>query len=239
MLTGAFGRLFGALALVKAVGILASLSVTDAGELERTLVTSTWAAGALLLLSAPRGDLGRVLARGGAWLLVISAVPLLWDAETYRNHLYLLAVVALVLALFDERHHAPLLRAQTTIVYAFAALLKVNGTYLSGARLEAELTANPVWLALGMDTSLLPALAVASVAAEAFLAVALWFPAMRRAAFGVGVGLHVGIVAFTWTHPLVLLELVVFNALLMSLWLAFRGYTPGVEPSPVEAAAVA
>lgn len=136
------------------------------------------------------------------------------DRQLYSNHLWLLVCLVALLALtdsgaarsLDARRRggardsvrawpATLLQTQLTAVYAFAALAKLNPGYLSGEVLAAHLRAtSPLVALLGREVSApLAALAFATVAVEAFLAVALWIPRLRRAAYALGIALHLGI----------------------------------------------
>jgi hypothetical protein len=69
----------------------------------------------------------------------------------------------------------------------FAALRKVNGTYLDGRPLG-------LWLWVAVPAGLLPVMAVASVLTELSLAIGLWLRPVRWLAAGAGVMLHLSIV---------------------------------------------
>jgi hypothetical protein len=138
---------------------------------------------------------------------------LLLDEQTYSNHLYLLTLEVLFLilgnagarwsvdALIRGRSTCPawpmhLWKLQISIVYFFAALAKLNPTFLSGEML-ANYWPTSGWLGFlaGLRTPLvLQPMAWASVGAEFFLAFALWLPALRRLAVLVGIGLHLGMI---------------------------------------------
>ncbi len=144
------------------------------------------------------------------------AVVLAADRQLYSNHLWLLVCLIALLALTDcgaarsldarRRGGAPepvrawparLLQTQLTAVYTFAALTKLNPEYLSGAVLAAFLRAtSPPAAVLGRQAGgPLAALAVATVAIEALLAIALWIPRLRRPAFALGIGFHLAILS--------------------------------------------
>jgi len=152
----------------------------------------------------------------GAVLALSMAYTLFFDQQLYSNHLYLATLVVLLLTIADSaarfsldarrsggRDLIPewpilLLKIQISIVYFYAALLKINPQYLSGATLAGfwpfnQLAAQPGgwWPALG-----LPILAVGSILTELFLAAALWVPRLRWLALAVGVGFHMLII---WT----------------------------------------
>jgi uncharacterized membrane protein YphA (DoxX/SURF4 family) len=150
----------------------------------------------------------------GAILTLSLAYTLFFDQQLYSNHLYLAMLVVLLLTIaesgarfsLDARRSGShdlilewpilLLKIQISIVYFYAALLKVNPQYLSGAMLASfwpfnELAALPGgWLSV----QILPFLAVASILTELFLAVALWVPRLRWLALAIGVGFHLMII---------------------------------------------
>lgn len=133
-----------------------------------------------------------------------SAAALLADQQTYSNHLLLLVILSGLIAwsgagaawtirnYYDTRQvpywPAFLIKVQITTLYAWTAIAKINPDYLSGAVLEVNLRG---WV--HVPAELLPALAVATIVVEAFLAVALWVPGVRVAALVMGVGLHISI----------------------------------------------
>jgi len=138
---------------------------------------------------------------------------LLVDEQTFSNHLYLLALEVLFLILGNAgaiwsvdawRRDAStcpawpmtLWKWQISIVYFFAALAKVNPTFLSGEML-ANYWPTSGWLGFLAELrtpQVLQPMAWASVAAEFCLAFALWLPAFRRLAVVVGVALHLGMI---------------------------------------------
>jgi hypothetical protein len=151
----------------------------------------------------------------GAILALSMAYTLFSDQQLYSNHLYLAMLVVLLLALADSGARFSLdarrsggrdeilewpillLKIQISIVYFYAALLKINSQYLSGATLAEFWPFNEAALSGGWAASpLLPILAVASVLTELFLAVALWSPRLRWVALAAGVGFHMAII---WT----------------------------------------
>jgi len=151
----------------------------------------------------------------GAVLTLSMGYTLFFDQQLYSNHLYLATLVVLLLTLSDSGAclsldarrtgghdlipHWPilLLKIQISIVYFYAALLKINSQYLSGTILTefwpfSLLPAQPTnWLAL-----ILPAVAVFSILTELFLAAALWIPRLRWLALVVGIAFHLMII---WT----------------------------------------
>ena len=133
-----------------------------------------------------------------------AATALLSDQQLYSNHLLLLVMLSALLGLsgaakairsveLNRTAQVPywpafLIKAQITTLYAWTAIAKINPQYLSGEVVGSNLRE---WVPVGID--LLPAVSVLSIAAEAFLAVALWVPFTRALGFLVGSGLHIGI----------------------------------------------
>jgi hypothetical protein len=126
----------------------------------------------------------------GTLLAALVGYVVTLDQQTYSNHLYLLSILSLLLALAHTRHRETalaLLRAQLVIVYAFAAASKVNPEFLTGSAIAANLNPAFAFLATGPAPA---ALAYLSIAAEAFVAWRLWRPGQRLAGLIVGVALH-------------------------------------------------
>lgn len=168
----------------------------------------------------------------GALLIGFLGYVLLLDQQLYANHLYLLTLMILLLTLAQSdaslsiraRRHGGretipawpvvLMRAQVSVVYAFAASSKLNLPYISGAVLLLNspvpgIEALPHWVFI--------AAAVASVAVEAFLAVAFWIRRFRSGAVVVGVGFHLIILMSVRVVP----DLITFAVLMASAYLAF------------------
>jgi hypothetical protein len=144
------------------------------------------------------------------------AYTLFYDQQLYSNHLYLATLVVLLLTIaesgarfsLDARWSGGrdlilewpilLLKIEISIVYFYAALLKVNPQYLSGAMLASFWPFNELAALPGGWSSvpILPFLAVVSILTELFLAVALWVPRLRWLALAVGIGFHMMII---WT----------------------------------------
>jgi len=179
----------------------------------------------------------------GALLTATLIFTLVADQQLYSNHLYLMALAAGLLTLADSgaalsldavRHGGrdavpawpvTLLKLQVSILYAFAALAKLNPDFLSGSVVATYLRREGP-LAVPQDWRFLEpmlVLAVLAVSAEAFLAIALWSRRWRGAAFVVGLGLHVGIAAFF--SPT--FALAVFSLLSLPLYVLFLDARPG------------
>jgi hypothetical protein len=157
----------------------------------------------------------------GAILALSMAYTLFFDQQLYSNHLYLATLVVLLLTIAESgarfslqarfsggRNLIPewpilLLKIQISIVYFYAALLKINPQYLSGAMLSSfwpfsDLAALPG----GLSTAqVLPLIAAASILIELFLSVALWVPRLRWLALLVGIGFHLMIIYTGGTTP--------------------------------------
>lgn len=181
--------------------------------------------------------------RAAGTLLVLSMMTVLGlDQQLYSNHFYLLILLCLLLTVADsgaalsldarrhgEREVIPawpvtLLKLQMSIVYGFAVIAKLNLYYLSGAVLNVHWTRHGLY---AMPDALrrvevLFTLALVSLLAEAVLAIALWSPRTRHAAFVVGFGLHLAIIptmGSTW-------QLTLFAFMMFSLYLLFLGAMP-------------
>ena len=159
------------------------------------------------------------------------------DQQLYSNHSYLIAMTAALLTAAGagrtwsldarrggtDREPAPAwtilaLRAQLTIMYAFAVLAKLNASFLSGSVVAASLRRDGLaypqdWIAFEP----MFVLSVLVIASEAFLAVGLWVRRWRPAAFVIGLALHLGIVALMQSAW----ELAVFSVATLSLYVAF------------------
>lgn len=209
----------------------------------------------LWMLAAGCFALGCLTPLAGALLMGVLGYVLALDQQLYSNHLYLLLVLVFLLTLGQAgrclsidalRRGRPnltaealnptvpgwpvlLLRWQLTIVYAFAGLSKINGEYLSGAVLRAELHTG--WINLPdawLNSPLAPAMAAGSILAELFLAAAFWVPRLRRPAAVAGLGFHLSLMLMMPGH--VAAELGVFAITLCALYLLF------FEPEPETAA---
>ena len=163
------------------------------------------------------------------------------DHQLYTNHLYLMALLTVLLTLADSgaavsvdsrRKGRPLtipawpvvlIRLQVSIVYLFAAVAKLNVMYLSGLVLRYQLRLP------GLD-SIPPALfalaAIGSVLTELFLGLAFWNRRLRPVACVVGVGFHLTILITMRVMP----DLLTFALLMGSAYLSFFS---SISPAPV------
>lgn len=181
----------------------------------------------------------------GAVLIGVLSYVMLLDHQLYSNHLYLMMLMTVLLTLarsgatlsLDARREGSLdsipawpvalIRLQVSIVYLFATAAKLNLYFLSGVVLRVHIRlpgieAAPPWVFTW--------LALASVATEAFLAVAFWNRRLRPLAFVVGIGFHLTILATIRLVP----DLLTFALLMASAYLAFfSSITPvGGETGP-------
>jgi Vitamin K-dependent gamma-carboxylase len=178
-----------------------------------------------------------------ALVAVTAGVALLADEQTYSNHLVLLMMMATWLSLSSadqafslsrspKSKQVPywpafLIKMQITTLYGWTAIAKINEQYLSG-----EVVGTYVHSWMPISAQLLPAAAVLSILAEAFLSVALWIPSLRKIGYLVGAGLHVGIVVFLDSPA----PLVGFGALMLSGYVIFaygKPIAPSATYSPV------
>ena len=206
-----------------------------------TLLVVVWLTAGLLFTVGYRTRLS------GFALTAAMAAGLMIDQQAYSNHLYLLTVMVGLLTLsgpggafsIDARWgrgptHAlmwplVLMKVQITVVYLFAALTKLNSTYISGRVLAGQLGTGLVPFPDGWRVPrVLMWFAVASVVVEIVIAFYLWHPQRRFIGVGAGVLLHVSIVlAMT---PFI--QLAVFSSLMLASYLLF---IPAREPRTVEA----
>jgi predicted DCC family thiol-disulfide oxidoreductase YuxK len=163
---------------------------------------------------------------------------LLFDEQTYSNHLYLLTLLTLLLAWADAGaaysldarrtglRRVPagpvhLLRAQLSIVYGFSAIAKVNLLYISGAIISLNLEREG-WLAMpaALHTpTFLVWVALATILIEAGIAVAVWSERWRPRAFAAGFALHLGIVLLMARTER--LQLAIFALEMFALYILF------------------
>jgi predicted DCC family thiol-disulfide oxidoreductase YuxK len=181
----------------------------------------------------------------GSLLTLLLVAVLFGDQQLYSNHLYLLTWLVGLLTLADAgaafsvdalRGHGRrtiaawplwLLRVQLTVVYLFAGISKIGATYLAGSvvalslRSEGPLAIPIEWRVF----EVMAVLSILSILAEIGLAIGLWLPRWRRAAFVLGLLLHLGIAL--WFDPTV--PLLVFAVIALSPYVLFLD----LEPRPL------
>lgn len=160
----------------------------------------------------------------GALMAAIVGYVVTLDQQTYSNHLYLLALASLLIAVaHTERHRAPaiaLLRWQLIIVYAFAAASKVNPAFLSGEVIAENLRPAVGALAAGLVPAVL---AMGAVVTEGFVAWSLPRPRWRVAGAIVGAGLHIAFIAMIVQTLAMIAFAVICLSLYPLFWLDDRG----------------
>jgi predicted DCC family thiol-disulfide oxidoreductase YuxK len=178
----------------------------------------------------------------GITLTILLTAALFSDQQLYSNHLYLLIWLVGLLTLARSgaalsidarrgrgRSSVPawplaLLRLQVIVLYFFAGLSKINLAYLSGSvvavslRREGPLAIPGDWRSF----EVMAAAAMLSILAELGLAIGLALPRWRRAAFVLGLMLHLGIAL--WFDPT--LPLVIFGVMSLGPYVLFLDDRP-------------
>ena len=169
---------------------------------------------------------GRFPRTAASALAAAIAGPMVYDPRLFANHAWL---AVLLLAYAGQLRAVPggatywplgLAKVQTSIVYGFAGLTKMNADFLSGGSLFVlsgpRLGLDAGTLAEPWAPPLFQLLAVATVATELFLAVGLWLPRWRTAAVAVGVAFHLTLTAMmpvsVHGFGLVIFDLLFFGA---------------------------
>lgn len=205
-------------------GIGHSLEGVPAG-----LVTAAWIIGAVALFVGlwPRA----------AAAMLVGAMAVFYGADQahYGNSGYFVVLVGILLVVADSSASATpwgpdrrrsswwpafLLAAQLSIVYAYSSVQKLRTTALAGEtvdwQLGGPLVEHITWSGLAQSLNALGG------TAEAFCAVALWFPRTRWLAVAVGVTLHLGVLAFLRDTP----GLLGFGLATVALYPAFWAASP-------------
>jgi hypothetical protein len=214
-------RVVGLGAIIKAVLLIEPLA--RLGDMRPALATIPLAADLWFvpLLFVAGGGFCLVAHRsvrsGGIAVAIGGLIALLADERVYSNHLWLLVMLAVLTALTASRHetrgdglpYGHLVLLQVSVVYGFAAVSKLNLTFISGGVLRADLTVEGALvplpeLVLAQQQPMM-ALALATVIIELVLAVGLWVRWVRRGAAVLGVLFHLGLVALVpgWEELLV------------------------------------
>lgn len=217
-----FRAVFGALVAIKALHLTARASIsTDGGISLSNQATTALPLGAAVLVAVAFFVLGKGT-RWAATAMLAGFLTFVFAFNFYNHHTYLIIVICAIFVVGVSVPH--LLRAQLTIVYAFAAITKVNETYLSGSELYASMVQHTVWqTVIGVDPSpafLMP-VSAASIAVEAFLAVGLWFARTRWISLVVGLIFHVGLVVAVTDSFSQFVSLLVYGGLMLALYLPF------------------
>lgn len=161
-------------------------------EASPVLATALWIG---WLVNAGLFTLGRHRPYSGLLLGACVAAVLASDQQWYSNHLYLIAMLAPLLALAEcEGERVRLLpirvvQGLVVVVYGFAGLAKLDASFLSGAVL-ADYVARGA-----LPHSALRIASWATVTAELALGPLLVIERTRRLGWALGVALHAGMVA--------------------------------------------
>lgn len=125
-----------------------------------------------------------------------------WDQQSFSNHRHLTTVLLLLLVFTrsDRRwslrkegwsHPTPwpivLMKVQLSVLYFFAAVAKINPSFLSGIPMDH-------WVRLDLPDVLTMSMAWGTIVVELFMAFGLWFRRTRALAVIFGVLLHGSIV---------------------------------------------
>lgn len=186
------------------------------------------------LISAVFLTLGRNVTTSGLLLLASIVFVLGLDQQAYSNHLYLMAWLVLLLVAADSgagislgrpdrpvtRWPVTLMKIQLSVVYAFAAITKLNEDFISGRVLAGVMRDGVIEFPSSLRTpSVLASLAVATIFVELYLAFFLWSPRLRHSGFALGAGFHLAIVLLMADTG----ELAVFALEMLALYPLFLG----------------
>ena len=170
--------------------------------------------------------LGRGVVPVSVAVLAMCAVDLflldLW--ADYAIMLIIWLALALLIAPHRRRDQLVVARILLSTVYTFAALSKLQPSWLMGDNLHYLAASRPqsAWLEPFLVQPWLSLAAVAVVATELWLAIGLWFPRTRLPTAVVGVLLHLTLTILATLDGMVgLLHLVALNGGLVLLYPAF------------------
>lgn len=174
----------------------------------------------------------------GAVLTLVLGFVLLLDQQLYSNHLYLMVILGFLLTLTDAgaslsldaaragaRSDIPewpvtLIRLQISLVYGFSAVAKLNPEYLSGGTLLLDISRGALGLPEALrHVEIMASLALATIAAEVYVAIGLWSSRLRASAIALGVALHAGILILLVPPP----GLAVFAIVMFAGYVVFPG----------------
>ena len=167
----------------------------------------------------------RVAAAGLAVLATSFAIA---DSRIYNQHLYLIGLVALIIALTDLRagtvpRWSPfLIKFQASTVYGFGALAKLSVDFVTGRVLFTVFAHQPVAQLLGgaaSDARLLVGLSLATIGTELFLAIGAWVTRLRGLVLAVAGPFHLGMLLLLPLSLQGLLALSVFGAIQLTILL--------------------
>jgi hypothetical protein len=217
-----FRFIFGALVALKTLQLTARASISTEGGID--LSDQAFLAlplGATVLVCVGFFVLGKGI-RLAALAILSGFLVFVFAFDFYNHHTYLIITICAIFALGVSVPQ--LLKIQLTIVYAFAALTKINETYLSGSELYSSMVQAAVWQAVFRDDpspKFLMIVSAASIVVEAFLAVALWFARTRGIALVVGLCFHAGLVIAVTGGFDLFADLSIYGGLILALYLPF------------------
>lgn len=206
-------------------------------------VVAAWALSAVWVASSTAFLVGWRTRLAGAVLALLIAGVIAADVQLYSNHLYLLALLVSLATVgdagatlsWDSRRSAErsvpgwpiiLMSAQVSLVYGFAALSKINESFLTGGVLSGVVGGGLVPVPDGWIRfeTMLP-LALGTVAVEAFLSMGLWMRRTRPVAVAAGIGFHLATILLM--APV--LEFLVFSVTLVPTYALFQCSAPTVS----------
>ncbi|GGH41076.1 HTTM domain-containing protein [Microbacterium album] len=211
-----FRAFFGMLCMLKTLDI--ALRADDLiGMLPALAASLIWFAAAVAL------TLGCRYRIAAAVILAISVIlPIVTAFQWYNQHLYLIASICLILVV--NEYVPTLLRAQLSIVYGFAAITKLNESFLSGTEIYNSAVQRTFWTTfINVDPPVwaLIGVSVFAIVVELFLAVAFWLPRLRWVALLIGLCFQIGMLVLMTGGALSLVRLAVFGFLMIALYLPF------------------
>lgn len=191
------------------------------------------------LVSALCFTLGARTTLSGIALVLLMGYSIVVDQQSYRNHVYLMVIVVGLLTLgkagscisFDSKFGRgalgipkwpiELIKIQLSILYFFAAVAKINFSYLSGVTIRPNVLAG--WLMPLPDAldrhEVFLLVALFSIALEFYLAFALWLPRHRKVAMSAGAVLHI---SFVLAFPAgLILALTIFALTIFAMYAQF------------------
>lgn len=212
-------RGFGLILLLKAVDLATRLEpILGPGLL--ILYIGPWIIASILLV------LKRVERFACSAIVMLVAAALIKVGQPiYNQHFYLIASIALLIAIFGGTDRMIALKAQLSIMYGFAALAKINADFLSGGVIESVVLERYFWDRILGDPQaprfLVLSMTFGGIATEAWLAVGFWFKKTKWLTLVLGLSFQLVLLLFFSTSMLHLLRLAVFGLLAILLYVPF------------------
>lgn len=216
-----FPRLFGILVLVWGLRGVAESLITQ--QLFWAGTTVLWLLAGYHLVALRRVRFASLAVLGLSVLELIVRVPNLTGLE-------LLVWVSLIVAVTEGRPYdrALLLRTTVTVIYAFAAVTKVNPSWLAGEGIAGLIERRPqlsVFEFVANSPQLSTVVAVGVIAIESWLAIGLWNRRTRAVTAAIGIIMHSAFVIGASPNLWAAAHLVVFNFGVVACYLAFWANT--------------